>query len=83
MAALPLIVFDVCETTSRSCNDGAHLAAHLWRQKRDGRGPLHRRHECVWLLRSIHDIGAAVMKMQADTTRPSCPSSPPKGFDGC
>jgi hypothetical protein len=46
-------------------------------KKRDGAwfancDPLLRRHECGWLLRSIHDIGAAVMKMQADTTRLSC-----------
>jgi hypothetical protein len=67
MAARPLIVFDVRENTSRSCNDGAHLPAHLWRQKRDGRGlPIVIRYTAAMNVSGGYvpfTIGAAVMKI--------------------
>jgi hypothetical protein len=73
MAALPLIVFDVCEALLDLATMGPPSSTSLATKARWAWfaicDPLHRRHECVWLLRSIHDIGAAVMKMQADTTR--------------
>jgi hypothetical protein len=56
-----------------SSNDGAHLPAHLWRQKLMGRGlPFVVRYSAAMNVAGCYDIGAAVMKMRADTTRLSC-----------
>jgi hypothetical protein len=87
MAALPLDCRRCLRSTSRSCNDGAHLPAHLWQQKRDGRGlPFVVRYTAAMNVSgaTFHSrCRCGGNENASGYDSPKLPVSQPKSFDKC